>query len=540
MRRHGWGSRRRKGDDPASPPGSGAATRSGAAAPAAEEGPEADERDSRGVRGDAAPSSQPPALDIPELRKKENERKGVGAFWSAGSPGSGSALARAAAGGGYSAPLGLGRIAAALGQRIGVQTALGQLLLGRAGGWLVLSSIIGSGVLAGVFAGLLARRPPVQARAALPKLEGPRADIIVNAPKGKSLSFVQNANQGEINFDDQRPPAPKPEEAEAAASAPEETAPPEEAAGEPLTAEAVMEAAGAGASGGLREFGKLGDTRGGAGSGGGAFGGLGAAKGLERQLKTGLPPQDKNRGKLSRLARERMKMRASALSTARGRTNKAMGQLKLARFMSGQARNMPREEGGAQFAANAFEQSKTQGGEMPALMGPSGTPDVVVPPGSGAPDMTQTPPPVGPEVNATPYQPALDSAFNMGAAAGMMRMLGLLMMAVGAAMIAYGASLTPVGWGWIAAGVAMIGVGVMMLAQAQGMAKQAKALGDAIKAQDQTEQGQIATETAQAKADGREYTPPDLSDKTKRNEEVKEAVDEQQNATFEFEGEERK
>ena len=532
MRRHGWDSRKRRGGD----------------SPAPGDAPESS--DLPGVDGEELEGSAEgmPDAAIPELRKKEKERKGAGAFWLGGGPGTGSALARAAAGGGFSSPFGLGRLAAALAQRLGVQTALGRLLLGRAGGWLLLGGILGGGIFAGIFAGILARgRPqPNVAEAQGLSLEGPRASIRVNGPRDKSLSYLQNANEGEISFEDKKAPETKDANAAAGAGAGEAAAPPDTLAlgslGEPpATADGISDALGAAGAGNLGQFGKLSDMKGAFGKNGSfGGGGFGAAGNLgNRNLLAKLPPKDANFGKSSSFAKGRPRMQAKGMNRIAGRATKAMGQLRMSRFMSGNAQTQGKEEGASQFASNAFEQSKTLGGDPPAFIGPSnGAPEVVVPPGSGAPDVTNlpTPPPVGPPVNATPYQPNLDAINGMGDMAGQMKMMSIMMIIAGLALIFAGSKMPVGGWALIIAGIALVGAGIMMAASASDMADQAKAAADKQIAgkNEQVEQAKIAADRAKAKAENKPYTPPDLSNKTKRNEDVKTAVEKERNATYQF------
>lgn len=534
MRRHGWDAKRRRGD------GSGASEDDFEAVPVLPSPGDSDP----GVASVADPA--PPDAEIPELRKKEKERKGAGVFWTGGAPGSGSLLARAATGGGFSSPLGLGRLAAAMARRVGAQTAFGRLLLGRAGGWLLLGGILSGGVVAGIFAGVLARRPS-QPLAAAPSLalEGPKTNIVVNGPRDRSLSYLQNANEGELSFEEKKAQASKETEASDGAVEAEATADtlPLGALGEPpVNADAIADAVGAAARTDMAQFGKLSDMRGAFGKNGSfGGGGFGAPGGLgNRDLLAKLPPKDARFGKSSTFGKGRPKMQAKNMMRIGGRASKAMGQLKMSRFMSGKALTQGKEEASSQFASNAFEQSKTQGGELPAFIGPTnGAPQVVIPPGSGAPDVTSlpTPPPVGPPVNATPYQGNLDALKGMGDMAGQMKMMSIMMIIAGLALIVagYGMGL-PWGIALVVAGIALIASGFMMAASAANMAAQAKKMADSIVAQqyEQTEQAKIAADTAKAKAENKPYTPPNLSEKTKRNDDVKKAVEGERNATYEF------
>jgi hypothetical protein len=116
----------------------------------------------------------------------------------------------------------------------------------------------------------------------------------------------------------------------------------------------------------------------------------------------------------------------------------------------------------------------------------------------------------------------------------MMKIMSLLLIAAGIAMCCMG------GW-WIAAGIALIAAGVMLNSMAQNMAAQAKALANSVinSQYEQTEQAKIAADSAQAKANNQSYTPPDLSNKTKNNDELHENIEEERNATYTFDDEKK-
>lgn len=480
---------------------------------------------------------------IPELRKREErERRGGGLFWTSASPQAGLSLLRAPPGS-PSGPFGLGRWAASLAGRLGAGSVLGRLLASRAGGWLLLSWLLGVGGVIGGAAGLqLARLNRAVPRETLVALAPPSPEVVRRGPRDRSLAYVREANQGELVFGGRDAPGLELDAKPADLSS---TDPPGEASAEPSAdANPVPENAGAPEAQAIARSGALGDMRDAMANGAvryslsAPFGaGAGAAAGAGRVPGAALPLADRERGGLAAPRRGRRAARADGLRSTAGRASRAMGQLKLAQFMSRQAPGRPHEEAASQVATNAFEQSKTQGGELPVIgAGPGFPAGVVVPPGTGAPDITKPdlgeppePPPVGPPANVTPYQKALDAARNMAKAAGKLRMMGILMMVAGAALVASG------WWPTVIVGLAMIAMGIMMLAAAQNLAGQAKAIAKGIAAfQDQVEQAQIAADFAKAKADGRAYTPPDLSDKTKRNDGVRQAVDEERNAGYTF------
>ena len=98
------------------------------------------------------------------------------------------------------------------------------------------------------------------------------------------------------------------------------------------------------------------------------------------------------------------------------------------------------------------------------------------------------------------------------------------------------------GWCWVGAllviaGLALCAVGMMMLAAAKNLGNQASQMGKQQQdAYGQQQQGQITSDNAQAKANGTSYTPPDLTDKTKNNEELHQKVEGERNATYELDG----
>lgn len=488
------------------------------------------------------PSVVAPGADIPELRKQEKEKKAGGIFWRAASPGGGGTLARAAAPTAWGPP-GFSRLAVALGERLNPASLAGRLLLSRAGGWVLLSAILAVGGVAGLGVGLRVGGPRLVVKAVAGTLGLGGVQRSSGSPKS-SLEFVASANRGAFN--EPAPAAP----ADAASPAGEAPLSPTLDAAAPAEAPLTADAAGGG-EGPLANA--AGSRRGEpmtprplmASAGGMMGGGSAAPAAAAARLATPVPQADPNRGKLSGLSRERGRSSASSLRTQRGRSERAMGQLKLARNQSYAGSSASRETAAKQYATNAFEQAATQGGALAGGLGAmDGPPQVVVPPGQGAPDVdnsTPKAPEVGPYKESTPYQDQLDAAKEMADQAGKLRMMGMLMMVLGAGMIAAGVYLLQgnpepttkyIAYGMIAGGTAMVGMGVMMLAQAQNMAKQAEAMGKQIQQQDQQAQGQIATDHAQAKADGREYAPPDLSDKTKDNADLHQAVQEESQATY--------
>ncbi|MBI4349674.1 MAG: hypothetical protein HY553_22755, partial [Elusimicrobia bacterium] len=180
---------------------------------------------------------------IPELQKREEkERKGAGAYWTSGSPGGGGLLARAAAGPGWS-PLGFGRLATALGQRVGAGSLAGRVLLSRAGGWLLLGGVLGIGGFVGIAAGLRLAGPRfVEAVARRFDITLP-SGLIGPESRTDSLTAVADANRGALGSPrTQAAPADGPAEdvADAPASLPAPAMPGEA----PISAEGAADAGG--------------------------------------------------------------------------------------------------------------------------------------------------------------------------------------------------------------------------------------------------------------------------------------------------------
>jgi hypothetical protein len=179
----------------------------------------------------------------------------------------------------------------------------------------------------------------------------------------------------------------------------------------------------------------------------------------------------------------------------RVRADRAMGQLKAASAISGQAAGL-NDEASRTLATNAFEGKQAEGGQAPAspigLSNPD-APTTVTPLGQGAPGA----PEVTQHTNATDYQNDLNQAYNLGAQAGDMKKQSMIMMILGFIMIAAGVALlfypmTAVGLAMIVAGSGMVGMAMMLQQQAQKTGAQAKQIGQAIHRQyGQEAQGKI-------------------------------------------------
>ncbi|TBR21344.1 hypothetical protein EPO15_10540 [bacterium] len=471
-----------------------------------------------------------PLPAIPRLREteKKEERKGGAAPWLVGGgPGPG-ALA-----GGASVRVGnslaarsdlLGRLCAALSGALGgPATGLGRLFASAAGRWLVGAGLAAWGVLllaaaARVFGwGHESQAPDTPTFA-----EPPVSSVRIRPGADRSLDYVAAANKGEILDAPAKtveksvpapelPAAPPPEPAEVPPPADEPPA---------VRPKEVLRPLGWGRT---REgFG----LAGGAGSSqGGALSALGTHAGVN------FPPlggsaggafEGPKAGRLGGLQRARQALATRRLGALRGRSTRAIGQLKLANALSMLGAVSDSDQLARSMASDAFDQKKTAGGELAGVLGGTG---VVAPLGSGAPDLGVTPgaPDVPPGVNVTPYQNQVDNARGLGEQAaalknqgmmllmmgGMLLMIGLALMAAGAALMAapppmnlIGIALMGAGAALAAAGGAMISQGMEMLQQAQQMAQQAKNQGNDIdKRYGQPEQGGIVGQCAQQSAD---------------------------------------
>lgn len=186
-----------------------------------------------------------------------------------------------------------------------------------------------------------------------------------------------------------------------------------------------------------------------------------------------------------------------AAKAANGRTTRAMGQLKMANDRSFAALGAGSEVGARTFAADAFDQRSSPNLGSPITGGGMSTDATAGPLGSGAPDLTQ--PSVGPGMNVTPYQDKVDDAKKGIDKAMMMKLLGLALLAMGGIMIAIGKSMgaVPPGPMLVKIGIALIVAGILMMVMAgkakNDAQKKAKAVGEE---SGQKEQGAVINDCA--------------------------------------------
>jgi hypothetical protein len=458
--------------------------------------------------------------------------------------------------------LGSGKIAASVANLFGgSSTALGGLFAGKFGSAIVLGAMVAwGGVIAaaglkisGKLGGLSTASSARSVASYSPGgLDG--SGIVIDRPKNRSLGYLANANQGEIVWDKEHSMAPKAEEPkEEVVDAPEGDAdqmPQFEMPDVSALMEENKDGKGLDRESFVRKLSK--DT--GGGNGKRLANGLAGFNMKQPKLsQPALKPRGAKTGSTSALARARSKLSARSMSTSRGSANKAMGQLKLSRFMSKQGTSAQGDSQQRGYSADAFDQSQAIGGELDGVGEGSG---IVVPPGNGAPGTglgagandLAPPPSAGPGHNVTPYQGNVDRARNMDNQAGQNKMMSIMLIALGIALIVAGATKmpSPLGAILIAIGIAMVGMGMMMMMMAQNQAGAAK--NEANQIEDRYGQGdqsnviddcadQAAGSGTNADACAPSTTPAQIKKEIEADtSHIKRAVQEQQDATYELDG----
>ncbi|MFA5139724.1 MAG: hypothetical protein WC728_10870 [Elusimicrobiota bacterium] len=442
---------------------------------------------------------------IPQLKKKEEERKGGGvAYCGARVPSNlvtaGSGVARIGA---NTAPAGLlGRAAAVLARLFGGEsTWLGAFFMTQAGRVALLAgAVLFAGALAIAVLEWSGRFDRGEAGSAMMLPEVGRSSIVIDAPKDRSLGYVVSANMGELDWEGKKASAVQEAPAEKAEEAPQ-TAPEIPEVKIPDVEEQVQKAVKATLDRGAFLKG-LNNT----GKGWNFGGGLGMRDALA-SARLGLNQQLGTRGAVKPLKRQKMRTNVRSMSTLRGRSNRAMGQLKLARNLSSKANAAYGDARSRQYGTDAFEQGRTIGG-TPVGEG------IVVPPGVTDPEPDPNPdpdPPTPPSPRPEPpiYQPPMDNARNSGNDAAMLKVLGMLLLAMGAIMVAIGMKLLSnpftagIGAMLLAIGIALIAAGIACLAMSQQKANDAKGNGRTVSQQHgQDDQGQVVNECAEQAAQG--------------------------------------
>lgn len=428
-----------------------------------------------------------PAADIPDLKRKEKERKKAGAAWGSAKSG-GSPFHGAVGGNGAAARSAASAASSAAGTAAGVGSQAA--VSGAAGGWLATAlattmgkALFGLGaffMLAGAgFYGLSMMRGGGGEGSIVPSLGGLSSSLKIDRAGGDRTAIT---GKGDIRFDPLAAQAAKPE-----AAKPEE----EKSAEEPVPPPAsdLIDQIRAGVAG----KDKLAHNLSGAkltSDLGGAFGNKNIFSGGNPnapKFNTGLAkanltiPKASN-GKLGAMKSNARAGRANRTAVNRAKTQRAFGQLKVARGMSAIGAGSNSAEGASGAAADAFDQRSTSGGELNTPGAPGGTGGTPTTGGGpGAPDVTSLP--TIPDTPSGLSNPLMDQAYKniekMAAQAGRMKMMGMALMVIGAALIVLGSQIL-MGWILIAIGVMLLGIGMMLLQQANQMAAMAKQMGSAL------------------------------------------------------------
>ncbi|MBI5239518.1 MAG: hypothetical protein HY926_03535 [Elusimicrobia bacterium] len=451
---------------------------------------------------------------IPDLKKKDKERKRAGAAWGGarpvGAPFSGATGGSGAAGVQAAAGVGRAAVAAAPGAAPGAAGAvpgaagasgwLSFLFPSASGGWaggasasFLSKAMIGVG-LASLLAGVgLYAFVKMREKPAGPEGAGlaPIYDTIqINRnASDKRLQMAADAGRGQFQFGPKPAEEAAAETAEAKAETPSAEKPADNPWGDVLSA--VQGPQGFAA----QNLAGLPSGSSGSGSMGGLFSALTGARSGGRS-PGGMPSlrYPGQKGTLSgALARGATRSTpATGMSTRKIRAGRAFAQLRYARSQSlVAARGGSSEQGMKATATDAFEQNDGQAASGAGIIGPVDSPVAANPGtsngeyGSGTPTLLSDPnelptePPsetgaINP--NTQNYQNAMDAIKQLAAMAAKLKMISMILIAIGIALIAAGCAMTPVGWGLIAAGIALVAMGIMMLMMAKQMGAQAQAM----------------------------------------------------------------
>ncbi len=468
-----------------------------------------------------------PAADIPDLKKKDKERKKAGAAWNGakGAAGeftgaTGGTVSRAAAsaasaaaegalagaeaieGGGFFAELfgGISRFFAGL-----MSTALGKLAVAAAAFLLMAAAgLLGYALMKGGDAGL-----------GVPNLGGISDSMRIRNGGSDRLGVASN---GELRFDPLNPNAPK-EAPKAEEKKPEET--PADKLKDTTAEDAAKGLAGQDKLAHNLAGAKLSSSLGGDFGGKNIFAGNSGAPKFDNALgKVSMPKFGAQKGQLSSMASKKSQATATSRSIGKAKTSRAIGQLKMAKGMSMLGAQANSAEGAASAAQGAFDQQQTQGGGLNTVGGP-GTGGTVNPTGNGAPDTSMPTTPTTP--TGTAVDPGLQNALNsigqMADTARQMQQTGTELLLIGAVLIAAGIALLAFGFtAWIGAmliglGGMLVGMGFMMMQMAQMMAQMAKSMGSALSSQiGNQQQGKVinyCTDQALAGTPTSSCNPPD-------------------------------
>ena len=459
------------------------------------------------------------SAELPDLKKKEKERKKAGAFWGNGAAGR-AAFQGAEGGLGAGGELAAGELAAgeaaagmagesasglmAAFRSMGLRGLLAELSA-TLGGKLVIAgallALIGGAVAAAVALGILPLGAGGAARGegAL-DLSAPDGSPRMRFPKrSRSIDYLRQAYQGELKGDEAAQNGEK-KDGDGKAEGGKDTA--------------GTDGKDAGKGSGWRDvlsnfadwrkdklahnlsMAKLSDSLGG-GFSKNIFAASNAPKfgdGFDRgKLAQAVPakPSAASAGKSQSMRDKRASTGKATGQSAGIHAKRAIGQLRAAQTLSSQASGAGNEEVAKTMAGDAFNGGVTQGGVAPfspigmdnPTAGGAGTPPN--PGGVGG-----TPPsvllPEAPDATPIPqgdYQPKVDMAKDLIDKAAAMKKKSMMLIAAGIALMAAGAALlsnpftAAIGAAMIAAGALLLGMGIMLMIMAGKLAAQAKQIG---------------------------------------------------------------
>lgn len=431
-----------------------------------------------------------PAVDIPDLKKKDKERKKSGFAWGGAKPGAtpfsgatgGSGVARAAASAANASAGGAAGAAAG-----GGSSALGGLLATTLGKTLVMAGaamFLGGGAIVGYS---MLKDGGQGGGSMLGDLGGLSSGMKVR--KGTNDSTGWLASKGEITFDPKKKVVePKKDDAKtaeqtAAAPAVDQTA---DAAGQiPEWKKDSLEHNLSGA--------KLSSSLGGAFGAKNIFGGAGnsaAPKFNDGMAKSSLGQKGKLSASRASGVRSRVGQRTAG---PRLTSNRALGQLRVAKGASMLGAGASTADGARSGAAAAFDGATSQnaleaGG--PGAGPQSGAPDTPQGTGGGlggaAPDVTvDTPTGIALNDDTTAMLAAIGA---MAAQAGKLKSTGMMLMLLGSTLMVLGIALigywwsAPVGVMIMGLGAALLGAGIAMMSMGDAMASMAKSMGQQLAA----------------------------------------------------------
>ncbi len=411
-----------------------------------------------------------PAMDIPDLKQKEKERKKAGAAWGGVKPGAspfsgatGGNVARAAASAaGAGSPAAgsaiAGFAATVLGKTL-IAAGLAAFVLG--GGFMAMSMMRGGGAMGTGDLGAIS------------------SSMKIRQGGGDRTGYV--ASKGEIMFDPvKKAEAPKaPEKAPEQQTAGDAVPPAEPAAEKPDWRQAA---------GGLEHNlsgSKLSSSLGGGFGGKNIFqGNPNAPKFNEGMAKSSLA----SKGKLGAMKSAKTGKVVRGAQAQRQRSSKAFGQLKIAKGMSMLGAGNNSAEGARSTAGNAFDGAIGNGNVEGGPGAPGGAVTSPSSNGGGAPDVSapNVDVPTGNFMDGN--QAAMVAMIaEMAKAAGEMRKKAETLMWIGIGLVAAGCCLlwwpaTPIGIALIAIGAALIAASVMMKEMAAMMESMASGMSESLAA----------------------------------------------------------